>query len=274
MENNIFIKLYESLQYVFIQKALLTGSFVALSCSLLGVHLILRRFSLIGDGLSHVSLATIALGLLLGVSPIYISIPLVMMASLLILKLSEKTTMHGDTAIGLISSFGIAMGVLIASIAGGFNVDLFSYLFGSILSINSLEVLLSIILSIIIAGTIIFFHSDLFSLSFDEEFARASGIKTQRLNRLLILLTSVTIVLGIRVVGTLLVSSLIIIPAVTALQIAKSFKKTLIYGATFAVISVIIGIFISYILNLPTGATIVMVNFCWFVIVYSLKKII
>lgn len=271
MAAEIFIKIAESLQYSFIQRAIIAGSFIAASCSFLGVFLILRRFALIGDGLSHVSLATIAIGLLAGLSPIYVSIPLVMLASLWILKLAERSEVHGDTAIGMVSSIGIAAGVIIASIAGGYNVDLFSYLFGSILAINEIEVWLSIGLSITVILVIILFYHDLFSITFDEEFARASGINAGAINKILVMLTALTVVLSIRVVGTMLVSSLIIFPGVTALQLKKSFKSTIIYASFFGVFSVIIGTFISYLTNMPTGATIVLVNFLCFSVVYFLK---
>ncbi|MDP2913286.1 MAG: metal ABC transporter permease, partial [Candidatus Omnitrophota bacterium] len=144
----------EALQYAFVQRALIAGAFLALGCSFLGVFLVLRRFSLIGDGLAHVSFATVALGLLLQVQPMVISIPLVGLASLLILKLNEKAALYGDAAIGLAASFGVASGVILASIAGGFNVDLFSYLFGNILSVSSLEVMMTIAISLAVVLTI------------------------------------------------------------------------------------------------------------------------
>ncbi|MCK9614666.1 MAG: metal ABC transporter permease [Candidatus Omnitrophica bacterium] len=262
---DIFQQIQEALKYAFVQRAIIAGSFMALGCSCLGVFLVLRRFSLIGDGLAHVSFATVAIGLLLRSQPMVISIPLVGLASLLILKLNEKAAVYGDAAIGLVSSFGIALGVIIASTAGGFNVDLFSYLFGNILSVSSFEVWMTVIISLIVALIIGLFYHDLFAITFDEEYAQVSGIKVRLVNRILILLTSLVVVLGIKIVGTMLVSSLIILPAISALQVVKSFRSTIALAGTFAVISVIIGIFASYVLNLPSGATIVMVNFIFFV---------
>ncbi|MCK9432444.1 MAG: metal ABC transporter permease [Candidatus Omnitrophica bacterium] len=258
---NFFGQFIEALRYSFIQRALIAGCFMALGCSCLGVFLVLRRFSLIGDGLAHVSFATVAIGLLLGAQPMVISLPLVALASLAILKLNEKAQLYGDAAIGLVSSFGIALGVIIASTAGGFNVDLFSYLFGNILSVSGLEVWMSIVVSLVVALVSALFYHDLFAITFDEDYAQVSGIKVKAVNRILILLTSMVVVLGIKIVGTMLVSSLIILPAISALQIMRSFRGVIAAAGVFAVLSVILGIFISYALNYPSGATIVMVNF-------------
>jgi zinc transport system permease protein len=260
------------LHYEFIWRAIITGSFIALVCSLLGVLLVLRRFSLIGDGLAHVTFGSVAIGLLLKQPPVYISIPIIMLSSLGILKLTEKARLYGDAAIGIVSSIGIAGGILIASIAGGFNVDLFSYLFGNILSISKVEVIASIALSLVVLLTILFFYHEYFSATFDEEFAKVSGINTKKINSILVLLTGITVVLAMRVVGIMLTSSLLILPAVTALQIAKSFKTTMIISSLIAISSVFVGIYISFILNLPTGATIVMANFVIFISAFLFRN--
>ncbi len=262
------------LQYSFIQKAFLAGSFVAIVCSVLGLFLVLRKMSLIGDGLSHVSFGAIALGLSFGFYPFYIAIPVVMIASILILKISEKAKIYGDSAIGIVSAVGIAGGVILASVSNGFNVDLFSYLFGSILAISKTEVILSIILSIIVLIVIYFFYWDLFSATFDEEYAKTTGIKTNSINILLTLLTAVTVVLSIKMVGIMLVSALLIIPAITALQIGKGFKMTIIIGISVSLISVLLGITLSFFFDLPTGATIVIVSAILFFLAFIFKKII
>src|SRR5512137_1826063 len=188
------MELLEYLQYGFIQRALLCGSFIALLCSTLGVILVLRRFSLIGDGLAHVTFGSVALGLFFRVYPLYVSIPLVMLCSLGILKLTQRARLYGDAAIGVVSSLGIAGGVMLASIAGGFNVDLFSYLFGSILSISKAEVIISIVLSLLVILVITFYYHELLSITFDEDSAKASGINTKLINTLFVLLTAVTVV--------------------------------------------------------------------------------
>ncbi|MGD8211418.1 MAG: metal ABC transporter permease [Desulfobacterales bacterium] len=270
----IFAQIQEAIQYAFVQRAIVAGCFMALGCSFLGVFLVLRRFSLIGDGLAHVSFATVAIALLLDAQTMVVSIPLVALASLVILNLNEKARVYGDAAIGLVSAFGIALGVIIASTAGGFNVDLFSYLFGNILSVSILEVWLTLGISLLVVLVTTLFYHDLFSITFDEDYSKVSGIKVKVVNRILIILTSLTVVLGIKIVGTMLVSSMIILPAISALQIMRSFKATIALAGAFAVVSVIVGIFASYVLDYPSGATIVMVNFGFFVGSFVLGRFI
>jgi len=261
------------LQYSFIQKAFFAGSFVAIVCSTLGIFLVLRKMSLIGDGLSHVSFGAIALGLFFGVFPFYVSVPVVMIASVLILKISEKAKVYGDAAIGIVSAIGIAGGVIIASMSGGFNVDLFSYLFGNILAISSIEVILSIILSLAVLLVIYLFYWDLFSATFDEEYAKTTGIKTNSINILLTLLTAITVVLSVKMVGVMLVSALLILPAVTALQLAKGFKIAMIIGSIISLVSVLLGITFSFLFDLPTGAMIVVINVLFFVLSFIYKHL-
>ena len=270
----ILAQIQEATQYAFVQRAIVAGCFMALGCSFLGVFLVLRRFSLIGDGLAHVSFATVAIALLLDAQPMVVSIPLVASASLVILHLNEKARVHGDAAIGLVSAFGVALGVIIASTAGGFNVDLFSYLFGNILSVSSLEVWLTLGISLLVVLVTTLFYHDLFAITFDEDYSKVSGIRVKAVNRILIILTSLIVVLGIKIVGTMLVSSMIILPAVSALQIMRSFRATIALAGVFAVVSVIVGIFASYVLNYPSGATIVMVNFGFFVGSFILDRFI
>lgn len=271
--NDFFIVFQEIFKQDFMIKALITGIFIAISCSLLGVFLVLKNMSLIGDGLAHVSFAAIAIGLLVSDKPIIISIPIVIVASFLVLLLKEKAKIDADATIGLLSSFSIAVGVIIASEAKGFNIDLFSYLFGSILFISPSEMILSGILAIILIVLVLLFYNDLFSITFDENFAKISGIKVRRVNYLLSVLISVTIVLGIRIVGTMLISSLIVFPSVSALQISKGFKRTLLFSVLFSMIAVVLGIIFSYILNVPTGALIVVVNAIIFLITLIIRGI-
>ena len=263
----------EALQYDFIQRAILVGSLIAISSSFLGIFLVLKKQSMIGDGLAHVSFATIAIALLLNKSPLLVSIPLVILSSFLILKLNEKAGLHGDAAIGLVSSFAVALGVLISSMAKGFNVDLFSYLFGSILVISKLDVILSVILSILVILLVLIFYNNLFAITYDEEFATVIGLQPKYMNYLISVLTSITVVLGIRVVGTMLISSMIIFPTVTALQVSKGFKGTILISSIISVLSVVLGTFISYILNFPTGATIVIINSIFFIIFFMTNRI-
>ena len=264
----------EILSYSFIQRALIAGTLIAVLCSVLGVFLVLRRLSLIGDGLAHVTFGSVAVSLVLGINPVYVTvaaIPLVMLSSLGILKLTEKARIYGDAAIGIVSSLGIACGILLASVAGGFNVDLFSYLFGNILAVGDSDMIIAAVLFVVVMLAIVFFYRDLFAITFDEDLAKCSGIRTAAINTVLVLMTSLTVVLAMKVVGIMLISALLILPAVTALQIARSFKTTIIVSCCFATISVTIGIFGSFVLNLPTGGFIVIVNFILFILAYTWK---
>ncbi len=262
-----------ALQHGFIQRALLTGSIIAFCCAFLGIFLILRRFAMIGEGLAHFSFGSIGLALMLGLYPMAVMIPMAVVASLLIYYLSEKSV-YGDTAIGMISAVGIAGGVMLASIGGGYNIDLFSYLFGDILAIKQEEVTAAIALSGVVIVLTFFFYQELFTVTFDTEYARVLGLNPPRIEKILLALTALTVALGIKVVGTMLVSSLIIFPAITALQLARSFKGALLTGTALGILSVLLGILISYILDLPAGATIVMVNATAFAIAYVFGKLL
>ena len=252
--------IFKLLSYAFVQRALIVGLLIAISSSFLGIFLVLRKYSMIGDGLAHVSFATVALALVLNQSPLIISIPIVSLASLLILKLSEENRIGGDAAIGLIASTSLAIGVFITSVSNGFSVDLSSYLFGSILIIAQSDVYLSLVLTVLIVSLVLVFYQDLFAMTYDLDYAKVSGRKTKRLNQLLSILTAITIVLGIRVVGTMLISSLIIFPTVSALRLSKGFKSTIICAVIIAIISVMSGILISVTLDFPTGSSIVLIN--------------
>jgi zinc transport system permease protein len=266
----------EILSYGFIQRALIAGTLVAVLCSVLGVFLVLRRLSLIGDGLAHVTFGSVALSLIMGVNPVYVTvaaIPLVMLSSLGILKLTEKARIYGDAAIGIVSSLGIAGGIVLASVAGGFNVDLFSYLFGNILAVGNTDMVIAAILFVVVLLAVAFFYRDLFAITFDEDLAKCSGIRTRTINTVLVLMTALTVVLAMKVVGIMLISALLILPAVSALQVARSFKATIIASCCFATISVMIGIFGSFIMNLPTGGFIVIVNFILFLTAFAWKHV-
>jgi len=267
------LEIVDFLSHSFIQRALLAGSFIAVSCSTLGVFLVLRRLSLIGDGLAHVTFGGVAMGMLFGIFPLYAAIPIVMASSVAILKLIERARVFGDAAIGMVSSLGIAGGIVLASVAGGFNIDLFSYLFGNILAISEGEVVTSLCLSLGVIATVLLLFHELLSLTFDEESARASGIKTGRINMILVLLSALTVVLAMKVVGIMLISSLLIVPPVTALQIARSFRGTMAFASGISVLSVIAGTCLSVVLDLPTGATIVILNFILFIASLVYKRL-
>lgn len=260
---------FEILGYGFIQRALIAGTLIGLLCALLGLFLVLRRFSLIGDGLAHFTFGSVALVLLCGVSAhwvTYAAIPLVLIGALGILKLTSSARIHGDTAIGIVSALGIALGVILASLSGGYNVDLFSYLFGNILIITRNDVLLTAALAIVVIGVVALRGRAFFAVAFDEDLARTSGINTGRANIILVLLTALTVVLAMKLVGIMLVSALLILPPVAALQLGRGFLPTLLLAAVFGILSVLSGILASFALNLPTGGTIIVASFLLFVV--------
>ena len=270
---DIFFLLQKALQYDFIQKALVCGVLIAVTSSLLGVFLVLRKLSLISDGLSHVSFAAVAISLFFGLTPLFASIPIVILASLAITKLSEKANMYSDSAIGLVSALSIATGVIIISVNRGFNIDIYSYLFGSILAISGFEVTLSVIISVIVIAIIFIFFNELFLITYDEDYASISKIKLKTVNLTMSIIQSVTIVIGVKIVGAMLMSSLIIFPAVSSLQLAKNFRHMIALSVSISVISVVSGIFLSFLLNTPTGATIVVTNGFIFAVFFSINKI-
>jgi zinc transport system permease protein len=259
--------LIEILSYGFIQRALLAGTLIALLCSVLGVFLVLRRMSLIGDGLAHVTFGSTAIALALklySASSLLVSLPLVLLSSLGILKLTEKARISGDAAIGIVSAVGISAGIILASIGGGYNVDLLSYLFGNILSITAEEVYIAAVLFCVVMLLLKLYYYELVAITFSEELAKVSGLKTNLINAVLVLLTALSVVLAMKLVGIMLISALLILPAVSALQLARSFKSCVGFAAVQGSCSVITGVFVSFYSNLPASATIVMINLLFF----------
>jgi zinc transport system permease protein len=269
--------LAEIFNYEFVQRAFAAGILIAAVSSILGVFLVLRRFSLIGDGLAHITFGSVAFVMFLGVSPLYITLaalPIVMASSLAILKLTHSKRIQGDAAIGVVSSVGIASGIILASLSNGYNIDLFSYLFGNILTVTRIELILSFIVFLTVAAIVIIFYNDFFAVTFDEELARTMGIKTTRINAILFLLTAVAAVLAMKVAGIMLVSAMLILPPLTALQLSLSFKVTIIAAAFFSILSVICGIIAAFLLNLPAGGTIVIFNIGFLLFISGAKKIL
>ena len=248
------------LAYGFVQRGLLAGSLVAAACALIGVFLVLKRLSLIGDGMSHVCLTGVAVALLTSSNPVYMSVPVVVLSSLGIMKITQKFKIYGDAAIGIVSAAGLSVGLLITAFAGGFNTDLLGYLFGSILTVSWDEVLLCGILLAAVLGGLRFFYRDLTSACFDEPFARTRGVPVRIVNTALVAVTSVAVVLAFKVVGIFLISAMLIIPPVSALLVSHTFKQVLVCAACFGVASVWLGVYLSFLFNIPSGATIILVN--------------
>lgn len=259
--------------YGFLQRAVVAGIFVAIACALLGVFLILRRDAMIGHGLAHVTFAGVAIGLLLHVLPLLTALAVAVLTALMIVKLKEKAGIYGDTAIAIFSSVGFALGILIISLARGFNVDLFGYLFGDILAISVSEVWLSIALAVVVVIIIIVNYHKFLFMTFDRETAKASGVKVERLDIILTILTAITVVLGMKVVGILLVSALIVIPSASGLQIASNFKYATIVSAIIAVSSVVLGLFASVYFDFPASGSIVVISFTLFLLIFAVKQL-
>ncbi len=254
----------EMLSYPFMMRAIVVGVLVALCSSLLGVSLVLKRYSMIGDGLSHVGFGALAIATATNWAPLTVSIPLVLAAAFFLLRLSEDSRIKGDSAIALISTGSLAIGVMVISMTSGMNIDEYHYMFGCRLAINSTDVILSVILSSVVLVLYLFFYSRIFAVTFDESFAKATGINAGMYNMLIALLTAVTIVLGMRLVGALLISSLIVFPAITSMRLFKSFRSVVISSAVISVVTFLTGIMASYIYATPAGASVVTFNIILF----------
>lgn len=263
----------EILQYGFMQNALITGVLIAVIAGLLGVFLVLRRYALLGDGLAHLSFGGVAAGLIIGIKPLLGALIFSVLGSIGILKLVEKAKIHSDSAIGILSQTSLGLGIFVISITQGVNVDIMSYLFGSILAITTTETIIALILTTITITFIIIKYKELLALTFDEETARITGINTKTLNIMLMILTAIVIAISMRITGLLLISALIILPAVTATQIARSFKETLIISAIISATSVITGIMLSYYLDSATSGTIILTLFIIFTVTLIINKI-
>ena len=271
MINNI----YEMLSYPFIIRALVVGILISICASLVGVSLVLRKNSMIGDGLSHVGFGTFAVATVLGIAPLEFAIPTAIIISFFILKINENSKINGDAKIALISASSLAIGTFIISI-GGVNTDINTYLFGSILSVSNLDVIISIILSFIVIMLYIFSYNKIFAITFDERFAKSIGINTELYNIIFASLCSIIVVLGMKLVGALLISSLIIFPTLSSMQLFKKFKSVVLSSLFLSIISFIIGLYTSYVYESPTGSTIVIVSlfvFVLFKIISTIKKV-
>jgi zinc transport system permease protein len=256
--------LVEMFSYTFLLRAVIVGVLVSLCASLLGVSLVLKRYAMIGDGLSHVGFGALALATAMNAAPLTVAIPVVVAAAFLLLRLSETSRIKGDAAIAMIASGSLALGVVIISMTTGMNTDVCNYLFGSILAMSKSDVTLSIILSAAVLILFILFYHRIFAVTFDETFAKATGVKTGLYNMLIAFLTAITIVLGMRMMGAMLITSLIIFPALSSMRICKRFITVTVSSALVSVVCFFIGVTASYLYATPTGASVVLVNIAAF----------
>ena len=266
--------LFDILSRTYIRYAFIVGVMMSLSGALLGVSLVLKKHSMIGDGLSHVGFGTVAVACAIGIAPLAFAIPLVILSSFLILFLSNKSKIFGDSAIALFSTIALAVGYAAIEIGEGVNFNVSSYLYGSLLGVSLTEVVLSVIVAVIVITTYILLYPRIFSITFDETFSKSSGMHTNIINVVLSILISLTIVIGMKVMGALLITALIIFPTLSSRQIFKSFKNVLIFACLISVLSFSIGIITSCIIDrLPIGSSIVFVNFIVFIICFIIGKI-
>lgn len=281
------------LKYTFIQRALIVGALVSLCASLLGVSLVLKRYSMIGDGLSHVGFGALTIAMALGFvtaqslpgflplglresiaqmcgkiagNPLPFTLVIVVLCAFLLLWLSERSGMQGDSAIAIISTSALALGVVVTSMTSGMNVDVYNYMFGSILAMSASDVYVSVALSIGVLALFLLFYPRIFAVTFDEAFARATGMKAWLYNMLIAMLTAVTVVIGMRMMGTLLISSLIIFPALSSMRVFSRFRSVTISSAMISVGCFVVGMMLSCVCSLPTGACIVGANLLVFMI--------
>ena len=249
------MNLFSMFQYTFLLRAFIVGLLITLAASLLGVSLVLRRNAMISDGLSHVSFGAFAIATVANIAPIQFAIPVAIVASVLILKLNENNKLHGDGAIALLSSSALAIGIMVISVTKGINTDVNNYLFGSILSLSTNDVIVSVVLSLVVLLLFIFSYNKIFALTFDQSFAKSTGTNVE-----------FYIVLGMRMMGALLISALTIFPTLTTMQVYKSFKQVVIASSIVGMICFVIGLSISYLYATPSGASIVIVNLVAFIL--------
>ena len=261
----------EMFSYPFMVRAFTVGALVALCSALLGVSLVLKRYSMIGDGLSHVSFGALSVAVAVGWSPLQFSIPVVVAAAFLLLRIRENAKIKSDAAIAVISASALAFGITVTSLTTGMTTDVNSYMFGSILAMSREDVILAMVLSIVVLCLFVLFYHKVFAITFDESFARATGVNAGLYDGLLAVLTAVTIVLGMRMMGAMLISSLIIFPALTSMRIWKSFLGVVTASGIMAVVCFCIGMVISYEYSTPAGASVVLVDLAAFLICMGIQ---
>lgn len=252
--------LSEMLSYPFMVRALFGGMLVSLCASLLGVSLVLKRYSMIGDGLSHVSFGALSIALAMGWSPLKVSIPVVVLSAFFLLRITENSRIKSDAAIAMISASSLAIGIIVTSLTTGMTTDVSSYMFGSILAMTKEDVMLSAVLCIIVLGLFVLCYNQVFAVTFDENFAKATGVNVGAYNMLISVLTAVTIVLGMRMMGAMLISSLVIFPCLTSMRVFKSFTSVVVSSGILSLVCFLLGMMASYQFSMPAGASVVVVN--------------
>ena len=265
--------IFEILSFAFAQRAVIAGVLICLCAALLGVNLVLKRFSMLGDGLSHVSFGSAAVALAAGVSPLQISIPVVIVAAFLLLRINESGKIKGDAATAIVSSSALAVGVIVATLTTGMNTDINNYMFGSILALSNSDLYIAVAVAVTVIVLYALFYEKIFACTFDENFALSSGVNAKFYNSLSAVLTAVVVVVGMRIMGALLISSIITFPALSAMRICKRYKLCVIISGIISVVAFLIGITLSFFFDMPTGASVVVVNLLIFIIMSVIRKI-
>ncbi len=264
--------LAEMLSFSFISRALAVGILVSLCASLLGTSLVLKRYSMIGDGLSHVGYGALALAAALNLAPLQVALPVVVAAAFFLLRLSQNSKMKGDALIAIISCSALSVGMIVVSLFE-VSIDVNSYMFGSILALQSEDVILSIISSLLVIILYVLFYNKIFAVTFDESFSKATGIKTNLFNALIALLTAVVIVVGMRLMGALLISGLVIFPSLSAMRICKSYRGVTLASVIISIVCFIVGLSVTFYIPVPTGACIVITNLTAFLLCAAAGRI-
>ncbi len=262
----------EILSYGFMQRAIISGIAIALLCSVVGLFLVLRRYSLFGDAIAHSSFGGIAAGLLIGIYPLWGAYIVSLFSALVITRIRQKFDISGDAAVAVLLSSGIAVGLILISLSGGFTVNIFSFLFGSILLVSVEDTILILGLTGVILIVILLLYRELIYSTFNEEQAKVSGIPVDKINYLIVFIAGITVVTSIQLVGILLISALFVIPNVTAIMYGRSFKQTALLSIVFAVSSVICGILVSYVFDITPSGTIVLLSIAILGITMGLKS--
>ena len=265
--------LLDMFTYPFILRAFVAGVLIALCAALLGVPLVLKRCSMIGDGLSHVSFGALSIALACGWAPLPVSIPVVVLAALGLLRMTERSRMGADAAIAVVSASSLAAGVVVTSLTTGLTTDVDSFMFGSILALDRADVALSVGVCAAVLVLYVLFYHRLFAITFDESFSRATGVRVELYNTVLSVLTALTIVLGMRLMGAMLISSLVIFPALTAMRLLRSFRGVVLCAGAVSVVCFCIGLTGSYLWSTPVGATVVLADLAVFLLACLLAKL-
>ena len=265
--------LAEMFEFAFMQRALIVGVLIAIAAALIGVTIVLKRNSMIGDGLSHVAFSVFAIAAVAGFAPLWVALPVVITASFLVTYLSHNKRLNGDAAIAVLSASSLAIGTIVISIGKGVNIDLNSYLFGSILAVSWIDLIVAAIFTFVVVLLYILFFNKIFSVTFDDDFARATGVRVRAYNAIMSAACAIVVVIGMRLLGALLISSLIVFPTLIAKRFARSFKGVVIIAVIVSVLAFVIGLILSYLLAAPTGATVVVVNLALLLLFWMVKTL-